>query len=224
MTVQAAHVPLILRKNDGKAYVGLTNKTIEDRWIEHCQASDRGVFSKFYNAIRKYGKDNWSHEVLVETDANNANEAEIKMISEYDTLNNGYNMTSGGDGIKGLTRSEEHKRKIGEAHRGKPKSEEHKRKLSVALIGKPGHKQSEHWRNIMRKYKQHNHPMYGKKHSEETKQKISIAGIGRVSPMKGKTLSPERCKLISEGLIGKKRGPISEECRKKISNALKGRI
>jgi hypothetical protein len=52
---------------------------------------------------------------------------ESYFINEYDSYNNGYNSTLGGDGTLGYTqpKSKEHKEKISKALFGKPKSKEH---------------------------------------------------------------------------------------------------
>lgn len=62
------------------------------------------------------------------------------------------------------------------------------------------------------------------KMSEETRQKISAANKGRVSPNKGKPMSDEQKKKLSESKIGKTTGPRSEETKKKISEANKGKV
>lgn len=63
---------------------------------------------------------NVRHEILL-TDLT---ESEAKFweqfyIRQFDTVKNGYNITSGGDGLTGVKLSEETKRKIGEANRQK---------------------------------------------------------------------------------------------------------
>ena len=45
------------------------------------------------------------------------------------------NLTNGGEGSSGHTKSEESKKKIGEAHSGVPKTEEHKKKISETNTG-----------------------------------------------------------------------------------------
>ena len=60
----------------------------------------------------------------------------------------------------------------------------------------------------------------GKKHSEETRKKMSDAKIGKPSPRKGKHLSEEHKKNISESSKGKK---MSEEARKKMAESKKGK-
>ena len=51
----------------GRRYVGLTSKTVEKRWLGHLISSRRyngRRCAHFWNAIRKYGKDAFSHQIL----------------------------------------------------------------------------------------------------------------------------------------------------------------
>lgn len=78
--------------SNGKSYIGLTVKTMEARWVEHCSDANRNKKRKFFAALNKYGKENWLHEVLFESD----NEAEIldkeiEFIEKFDSVKNGYN-------------------------------------------------------------------------------------------------------------------------------------
>jgi hypothetical protein len=64
----------------------------------------------------------------------------------------------------------------------------------------------------------------GRKCSEEHKQKVSLSKKGKVSGNHiGSKRSPETCANISKGLTGLKKGPPSEETRRKISESLKKR-
>ena len=66
-------------------------------------------------AIDKYGWENIDHKILVtELDAESANEIEMFLIEMFHTNNPkyGYNITSGGDGYKGTSHSEETKEVI----------------------------------------------------------------------------------------------------------------
>jgi hypothetical protein len=64
----------------------------------------------------------------------------------------------------------------------------------------------------------------GRKCSEEHKQKVSIAKKGKSSGNHlGRKRSAETCANISRGLTGIKKGPPSEETRRKISESLKKR-
>lgn len=93
-----------------KAYIGATTKTLDERWVEHCAAAKRNVKTKLYSAIRKYGRDSWDMEILASniSDLSEMFSLEQKMICENNTFSNGYNMTIGGDGLLGLSRTGEH--------------------------------------------------------------------------------------------------------------------
>ena len=85
----------ITNQLNGKQYVGITTRTIEQRFSEHCKA-DSGIGK----AIRKYGKDNFTvHEIDKADTWAELCEKEIHYISEYGTYKNGYNQTIGGDGV-----------------------------------------------------------------------------------------------------------------------------
>ena len=96
--------------------------------------------------------------------------------------------------MKGVTLSDETRRKMSEAKKGRLFSEEHRRKISEAIKGhtvtdetrkkmseaKKGHTVNEETRKKMSEAKKgENHPLYGKKHSEETRKKMSEAAKRR---------------------------------------------
>lgn len=83
-----------------KAYIGKTMFTIDKRWQAHKRESraQRSQNRPLYRAINKYGIENFSIEILEETDVQNLSEKEIYWIGYYDTYKNGYNATKGGDG------------------------------------------------------------------------------------------------------------------------------
>lgn len=88
-----------------KSYIGLTSKTIETRWNEHCSDARNGSRLAFHCAIRKYGEEAWHHETLeVHETFEAACAAEVRLIAEHRTFLHeatsvGYNMTRGGDGV-----------------------------------------------------------------------------------------------------------------------------
>lgn len=51
---------------------------------------------------------------------NEANRVEQEMVAKFNSVDNGYNISSGGGGTYGIPCSEETKVKIGQANRGKP--------------------------------------------------------------------------------------------------------
>ena len=83
---------------NGKKYVGITKSETEKRW---CNGNGYKTQPKIARAIAKYGWENVTHEVLaVGLDRDKANEMEQYYINKFDTLQNGYNATIGGDNIK----------------------------------------------------------------------------------------------------------------------------
>lgn len=96
-----------INKINGKAYVGQTIQTLQDR----CgRGSSYSTCTHFYNAIKKYGWDNFEHKILeCGLNENELNEREKYWINKYDSIKNGYNLREGGNQHH-LT--EEHKEKI----------------------------------------------------------------------------------------------------------------
>ncbi len=88
----------------GRCYIGLTKKTMMRRWKDHVYSSQhspggKSITSHFANAIRKYGKDAFSHQVLDQTDnLDHANFLEEKWIEILDTRDPrfGFNIKRGG--------------------------------------------------------------------------------------------------------------------------------
>ena len=92
--------------DSSRRYIGLTKMTMMKRWNRHIYNTNYMKNGKpantghFPNAIRKYGKDAFSHEILeVCNTLKKANSAEIKWIEFYDTNNpeKGFNLARGGD-------------------------------------------------------------------------------------------------------------------------------
>ena len=85
-----------------KKYIGVTGKNVNDRWRNG--TGYRGQ-KYFYNAIQKYGWDNFEHIILNNhLSKEEAYLLESKYISEYSSNNHeyGYNISSGGIGGCGL--------------------------------------------------------------------------------------------------------------------------
>lgn len=82
----------------GKVYIGQTNN-LQKRKTDHLKKARKGVSSKVYNAMRKYQTTRDDFEII-ETGIDTQEEADIReiyWISVYDSYNNGYNSTPGGN-------------------------------------------------------------------------------------------------------------------------------
>ena len=159
---------------NGKKYIGKRSCKCP---IEDDKYMGSGI--AITNAIQKYGIGNFKKDILriceTEDEAYLWEERYIALVSAWNNSNY-YNLKAGGKGgtthMSDATReklkapkSDEHKRKIGEAHKGKYVSEVTRNKFRVLFSGE--------------RYKGENNPFYGKTHSDEVIQKIRNANIGR---------------------------------------------
>lgn len=101
------HIYKITNKINNKCYIGLTTQGVNKRWSEHKYRFNLGERDhKLYLAMKKYGVKNFDIEILKTVkDKNKLSELEINYIKEFDSFNNGYNMTYGGDTVSDETRS-----------------------------------------------------------------------------------------------------------------------
>lgn len=81
-----------------KWYIGQTIRPLE-RFKDHIDAAiNKKDNTKFHNALRKYGLDKFVYCVLEENVLRvNLNLKEIEWIEEFDSFYGGYNLTTGGD-------------------------------------------------------------------------------------------------------------------------------
>ena len=91
---------IIKNKCNEKVYIGQTMQSVHERFTQHLKPSTikkRGSY-KIYNAINKYGKENFYYEILEDNvNLKDIDDLEIYYIAEFDSYNNGYNSTNGGD-------------------------------------------------------------------------------------------------------------------------------
>jgi group I intron endonuclease len=164
-----------------KIYVGYSNNP-NRRWQETKRIAyditHRSYPEPFYNAIRKNGWNNFTHQIIEEWDnKKDALEAEKFWISFFRSNrkvygpNYGYNLTDGGEGghMKG--------------HKMSPTTKE---KLLQANIGKK-HTQERETKRLKSRQ--------GYKHSATTKKNISLS-------QKGKKLSSDHIEKLSKSHIG----------------------
>lgn len=103
----------IKNKVNNKMYVGQTYD-FQYRWGKHKTALRTNTHSnkKLQFAWNKYGENNFEFFIIEECDLDVINEREIYWIEFYDSLNSGYNLCEGGDGIRGYKHTEEEIQKM----------------------------------------------------------------------------------------------------------------
>lgn len=165
-------------KINGKKYIGRTSRDPILRWqygvgYKRPRTQTKSL-SHFYNAIEKYGWDNFEHEIVKRgLTAHESAELEKQLIRQFNTTdpNVGYNITKGGDGAIGTHHTQETKDLIS-------------RKLKAYV-------QSEGAKSFK-----------GKHHSEETKEVLRKKALERINergvPFKGQHHSEETKKVLSE--------------------------
>lgn len=172
-------------KINGKKYIGQTCREPEKRWGKNGCEYDKSPH--FYNAILKYGWDNFFHEILFTgLTHEQADKMESYLINFYKSNNKkfGYNIRGGGsNGALG----EESKKKISKANKGKKRTEEFCRAMSERnkgknnpnygnhkLAGENNPNYGKHWNAGENNY------FYGKKHTKETIEYLRKINTGKI--------------------------------------------
>lgn len=103
-----------------KRYIGITSQIPERRWRKDGVGYKNHAY--FWNAIQKYGWNNFKHEILFEgLTKEEAEQKEIELIAFYNSNNEkyGYNLSSGGEsGSKGYKHTEEQRKRMSENRKG----------------------------------------------------------------------------------------------------------
>ena len=190
------HIYLLIDKRNDKKYIGKHNGHKIDYWSS-------GIIPN--RIIKKYGKEVFEREIIEDNIPNHLiNEREVFYIEKYNTFNDGYNLSLGGDGggewiykktseeiliianikskkLKNRVFSDETKRKMSESAKNKIMTQEHKDNIRKAVILRGGHP-----------------------HSEDTKKKLSILMTGRKNPNHSKFMeenNPKSQKISINGVI-----------------------
>ena len=117
-----------------KVYIGITKLDVKLRWRN---GAGYQLQPRFYNAIKKYGWNNFSHEIIF----TNLTEDEAKLLEqmyialyESNDLNKGYNISQGGESASGCVRTDESKLKSSESHKRRlENNDEEKDRISAVL-------------------------------------------------------------------------------------------
>lgn len=172
----------IKNKINNKVYIGKTMTKFQKRWFHHRSLLRAGTHNNKHlqKSWDKYGEENFEFIMLESFDIKLRNEENDKVLNDilfkmeklyikiYNSYENGYNETTGGEGCCGIVISDEHKRNIAKKNRinmlGRKHTEETKKKMSESHKGYI--KTEEHRRHLSESLK-------GKVVSEQTKKKLS---------------------------------------------------
>lgn len=182
----------IVNNSNGKIYIGQTISSITKRFSKHISdAVTNKSQAKIAKAIRKYGKDSFSIELLETIDivsGDELNNKEIFYIKEFNSKDDkiGYNITDGGNdgGTSTWGNVELVKKKISDKLKGIPRTE---RQIESAKEVSSRPKSNEFKNKLSSKFSGEGNPFFGKKHNNLTKSKISSAKIGIPTWNKGKS-------------------------------------
>lgn len=205
----------------GKQYVGQTIRGVKTRWQEHKSLTSR-CNPHLRNAMKLYGTDNFDLKIVdTAGDLDELNLKEVQWISQLNTFNpNGYNLTTGGDSGKKISR--ESIEKTRKANLGRKRSDDTRAKMRSSW-----HRTTEGAERIRRAH-------LGHKHTEETKEKIRVLAKNRLHTPQ----TPEHTEKIRQANLGQHRSPeakakmslaalnrgvVSQETRKKQSLARMGK-
>ena len=164
----------------GKVYIGITHQKPEYRWRDGKGYKNN---AHFWNAIKKYGRDNFTHEVLrAGLTQSEAEQYETELVAAYGSSEKerGYNIALGGHAL-----SEESRKKIGDTrrergikpwHTGKHLPKEMRDKISAKARGNQ-------WHTVW---------------TEEEKERLRQKRLGANNPNYGKPLSAEKKEMLAQ--------------------------
>lgn len=88
-------------------------------------------------AYKKYGKNSFKQEIIEYCNIEELNTKEKLYIKQYNTkFPHGYNLTEGGEGMKGYKYNSDQKQNISKAKKGQTYPKEHGKKIRQARLGK----------------------------------------------------------------------------------------
>lgn len=188
---------------EGKSYVGqTTNESRRKKEFKRMNINYRNKELK--SDVEKYGAENFKYEVLFCGQYNSKKEAQAELyrmeefyIQFFDSYNNGYNQTIGGDGVKGYKPSKEQVEKQRQwlidyykthdnPFKGMHHSDEVRRILSDLAKMRTGEMSPMYGKHLSDEQKKilsecaklrtgEKNPFFNKSHSEKTKRRISEA-------------------------------------------------
>lgn len=130
------YIYLVKNKNEKIVYIG---QQIGTKSLTEYKGSGL-LLSRAYN---KYGENHFKREIIEHCVKTELNDKEKYYIKKYNTkFPHGYNLTEGGEGMKGYQYTNEQKENISKAKKGQKYPDTHRKKLSKARKGIPRSKET----------------------------------------------------------------------------------
>lgn len=235
---------------NGKFYIYKTTNLLNEKIyigmhysenIENDPYMGSGTYIK--KAIKKYGSENFSREILFEYDNSiDASNKERELVNEEFLKGHVYNVSLGGFGsglvgksnpFFGKKHTDETRAKLSKAHMGKTLSETNKENISKSLRNSEKFKQSMQDPNRSIKIMETKNQRYPELYNKPPKVKLTTEERGCIvrnwiennpeahkARMNKINKNPEKIRKMAEKQTGR---PKTEECKKNISNALIGK-
>lgn len=137
MEIEDGKIYRITNNINKKVYIGMTIRPIGIRWSQHLYSSKNSE-CYLYRSMRKYGIDNFEIKTLLDEikSFSKLKELEKQYIKKYNSFEDGYNLTLGGEGMLGYKHTEDHKKYISEVLTGlkrTPKQNERNRQAGLGV-------------------------------------------------------------------------------------------
>jgi len=150
------HIYKFTHSESGRCYIGQTIQDPNQRRLEHiCDSRHTDRTYHFHNALRKYGVDNFTFEVIAEASSlEELNNLEEYYVKKFNSIDNGFNIRQpGGNKIhnpKSIERMRESQIKAHARRReqngGVEKTTPHKKHIFTKPSSKKGTKSTQ-WKN-----------------------------------------------------------------------------
>ena len=213
---------------NGKHYIGITSRSLEQRQIEHKRCAKNGDTKYLYNALRKYNMEDTLELVEIDTADNKEElcEKEMGYILMYNSSDKeyGYNGTIGGEGTSGYSFTEEQRKNVSKSQLHRFDNPEARQKHSESQKTRFENPEEREKSSIRMKQRSLDNPNIGIQHS------ICMKQLYHNNPSKKKDMSklkiqqnkdnPDMRKQQSELKLMRFEDKCACEERKKISKTV----
>ncbi len=194
---------VITHLTSGRQYVGQTKRTGFERWRDHRSSSLSKSPTRMMitRALRRYGADAFSFEVVEFCSLKCLNDREAFWVQKLNTLvPAGFNLVTGGGANAQV--SQIIRDRLSEIHSG--------RKQTPQQIAKRAAARSDLWNNdlIFREQQTHRLTEVSRKRASNLESNAKIS-----QKLSGRVLTETHKQNVSKGMLGKKRGPYRQSHR-----------